>query len=84
MVAWHCGTFPQYLLLPCLAASHESGFMLVPFVATNDSRISICLHDQNCYGLAWTGPHQLKDIMFQCRIGLDWFTLAKRYSVNEL
>ena len=86
MDAWHCGTFGQYLRFPCLVAPHESGLMLVPFVATNDSRISICLHGQICSGLAmaWTGSHQLKDIMFQSRIGLDWFTLAKRYSVNEL
>ena len=86
MDAWHCDTFRQYLRFPCLAAPNEPGFMLVPFVATNDSRISICLHGRIFSGLAmaWTGSHQLKDIMFQSRIGLDRFTLAKRYSVNEL
>ena len=86
MDACQCDTFRQYLRFPCLVAPHESGFMLVPFAATNDSRISIFLHGQICSGLAMalTSSHQLKDIMFQSRIGLDRFTLAKRYSVNEL
>ena len=86
MDAWHCDTFRQYLRFPCLVAPHESGFMLVPFLATKDSRISICLYGQICSGLAmaWTGSHQLKDILFQSRIGLDRFTLAKRDSVNKL